>query len=94
MKQAFELYKTLLAQGVAREIARIVLPLSIYTRLFATVTLHNLMLWSRLRLHPHAQKEIRVYAEAVMDLVAPLVPVSIAAFANEIGYNFMDRVSA
>lgn len=91
---AFGLYRHLLEQGVAREIARTILPVATYTRLFATVNLHNLMLWSRLRLHPHAQKEIRVYAEAVMDLIAPLVPVSIAAFANEIGYNFMDRVSA
>ena len=80
MLDAFALYKELLAQGCPRELARAVLPCSTYSRMFATVDLHNLFHFLRLRLHEHAQKEIRVYAEAMLELVTPIVPFSIAAF--------------
>lgn len=77
---AFELYKELLAKGTPRELARSVLPVGTYTRYFGTVDLHNLFHFLRLRLHSHAQYEIRVYAEALLQLIEPIVPVSTAAF--------------
>lgn len=80
MTDAFALYKELLAQGCPRELARSVLPTSTYSRMFATVDLHNLFHFLRLRLHEHAQKEIRVYAEAMLELVEPIVPYAVAAF--------------
>ena len=80
MMDSFALYKELLAQGCPRELARSVLPCSTYSRMFATVDLHNLFHFLRLRLHEHAQKEIRVYAEAMLELVEPIVPYAVAAF--------------
>jgi thymidylate synthase (FAD) len=59
----FDLYRSMLADGVPRELARSVLPVATYSHMFATVDLHNLMHFLKLRLHSHAQYEIRVYAE-------------------------------
>lgn len=77
---AFVRYNSLLKAGVPRELARSVLPVATYSHMFATVNLHNLFHFLRLRLHEHAQYEIRVYAEAIMKLIEPIVPVSVAAF--------------
>jgi thymidylate synthase (FAD) len=79
-KLAFNLYRNMLAAGVPRELARGVLPLNTYTRMFATVDLHNLFHFLTLRLHEHAQYEIRVYAEALLELISPICPVAVAAF--------------
>jgi len=73
---SFALYKEYLQRGVARELARMVLPLNTYTRFFGTVNLHNLLHFLRLRLHPHAQYEIRVYAEAIRTIIKEIVPVT------------------
>jgi len=56
------------------------LPVSTYSKMFATVSLHNLFHFLKLRLHPHAQYEIRQYAEAMLTLIKPVAPVSVAAF--------------
>lgn len=77
--QAFRLYKDMLSEGVPRELARAVLPMGTYSHMFATVDLHNLAKFLKLRLHEHAQYEIRVYAQAMLDLIEPLVPVAVAA---------------
>lgn len=74
-RDCFNAYKGLLEFGVPRELARTVLPLSIYSRMFATVDLHNLIHFFRLRIHPHAQYEIRQYAEALLQLIDPVVPI-------------------
>ena len=68
------------AAGVPRELARSVLPVGTYSHMFATVNLHNLMRFCKLRLHDHSQYEIRVYAQALLDLIEPIVPVTVAAF--------------
>jgi thymidylate synthase (FAD) len=81
---AFSTYKTLIADGCPRELARSVLPVGTYSHMFATVDLHNLMGFLRLRLHSHSQYEIRVYAEAMLKLIEPIVPVSVAAFREHI----------
>jgi thymidylate synthase (FAD) len=77
---AFKNYHALLEAGCPRELARSVLPVGTYSHMFATVDLHNLMHFLKLRLHAHSQYEIRVYAEAMLQLVEPLVPVTVAAF--------------
>lgn len=77
---SFGLYKQMLDDGVPRELARGVLPVNTYSHMFATVDLHNLFHFLALRLHEHAQFEIRVYAQAMLELIRPIVPVSVAAF--------------
>lgn len=84
-EQAFEVYRVLLAEGVPREIARSVLPLGTYSHMFATMNLHNFFRFVSERLHPHAQYEIRVYAQAMLDLARPLFPVAVAAFEENFG---------
>lgn len=77
---AFGAYQEMLAEGVPRELARSVLPVGTYSHMFATVNLLNLMRFLKLRLHSHSQYEIRVYAEAMLELIAPVAPVTVAAF--------------
>ena len=60
-----------------------VLPVATYSRMFAKVNLLNLFKFLTLRLHPHAQYEIRVYAQAMLDLIRPLVPVAVAAWESQ-----------
>lgn len=83
-QNAYDIYQNLIDNGVPRELARGVLPMNTYTHFFATVDLHNLMHFLRLRLHEHAQYEIRVYAEAMLELVRPAVPASVAAFERHV----------
>lgn len=79
-RAAFETYKALLEKGVPRELARSVLPVSTYSHMFATVNLLNLLKFLTLRCHSHAQYEIRVYAEAMRDLIRHVVPISAMAW--------------
>lgn len=79
-EEAFAVYRDLLKHGVPRELARTVLPLSTYSHMFAKIDLRNLLGFLRLRLDPHAQYEIRVYAEAMRDLVKPIVPVAMSVW--------------
>ncbi len=76
---AFATYEELLVQGLAPELARGVLPLHTYTEWVFQQDLHNLLHLLKLRLHPHAQYETRVYAQAMLDLVRPVFPTAIAA---------------
>ena len=69
-------------QGLARELARMNLPANIYTQWYWKVDLHNLFHFLRLRADAHAQYEIRVYAEAICNVVADWVPLAYAAFAD------------
>ncbi len=77
---AFMLYKILITEGCPRELARAVLPTATYSRMFASVDLHNLFHFLRLRLHDHAQYEIRVYAEAIYKIIEQIVPIACRAF--------------
>ena len=81
---AFARYKKLIELGTPRELARSVLPVGTYSHMFATVDLHNLMHFLKLRLHSHSQYEIRVYAEAMLKLIEPIVPYSVAAFKEHV----------
>lgn len=73
-------YEGMLDQGVARELARMVLPTNIYTQWYWTTDLHNLMHFLRLRLHAHAQWETRQYAEAIVPMAEALAPYAMEAW--------------
>lgn len=77
---AFHAYKELLALGTPREISRSVLPVGTYSHMFATANLNNWFRFLHERLHPHAQYEIRVYAEAILTMLKDIAPVAVAAF--------------
>lgn len=68
--------------GLARELARMNLTLSTYTQWYWKIDLHNLLHFLSLRADPHAQHEIRVYAEAMLETVRRWVPISHAAFVD------------
>jgi thymidylate synthase (FAD) len=77
---SYETYEELLKLGVARELAREVLPVGLYTEFYWKQNLHNLLHFLRLRLDWHAQSEIRQFAEAMAQFVRQAVPVTWAAF--------------
>jgi len=79
-QQSFEQYQKMLDLGCPRELARSVLPVATYSHMFATMNLHNLFRFLSERLHPHAQYEIRVYAQAMLELIEPIVPAAVGAF--------------
>ena len=68
--------------GLARELARMNLTLSTYTQWYWKIDLHNLLHFLSLRADAHAQHEIRVYAEAMLETVRRWVPISHAAFVE------------
>jgi len=68
--------------GLARELARMVLPANIFTQWYWKVDLHNLLHFLSLRADPHAQYEIRVYAEAMLDVVKRWLPITYEAFVQ------------
>jgi thymidylate synthase (FAD) len=84
--QMYDHYEEMLSQdgqqGLARELARMNLPMNIYTQWYWKVDLHNLFHFLRLRADPHAQYEIRVYAEAIAQCVKDWVPLAYAAFED------------
>ena len=80
--ESYALYEKLLASDWPRELARAVLPVSMYSHMFCTVDLRNLFGFLTLRVDPHAQHEIRVYANAMLDLVRPIVPVAVKAWED------------
>lgn len=85
---SFRTYKKLLSKGCPREIARSVLPVGTYTHMFATANLHNWFGFLRERLHPHAQYEIRVYAEAIFEELKQIAPVACNAFIKTLGDDY------
>jgi thymidylate synthase (FAD) len=68
--------------GLARELARIVLPLNTYTEWYWKTDLHNLLHFIALRADPHAQYEIRAYALMLLDVVRRWTPLTCAAFED------------
>jgi thymidylate synthase (FAD) len=75
-------YTWLVGQDVAREIARIDLPLSTYTQWYWKMDLHNLLHFLSLRADPHAQWEIRAYAEVMAGMVKRVAPLSYEAWVD------------
>jgi thymidylate synthase (FAD) len=84
--RAYDNYEAMMStegqQGLARELARMNLPTSIYTQWFWKTNLHNLFNFMRLRADPHAQYEIRVYAEQIARITREWVPMAYRAFED------------
>jgi len=84
--RAYDHYEEMISdenqQGLARELARMNLPANIYTQWYWKVDLHNLFHFLRLRADAHAQYEIRVYADAICQVVADWVPAAYGAFED------------
>jgi thymidylate synthase (FAD) len=77
---SYSIYQELLDAGVARELARICLPVSAYTEWYWKINLHNLFHFLSLRADPHAQQEIRSYADALGRCAHAVAPCAYAAF--------------
>lgn len=80
IQRAFQTYRNLLESGVARELARIVVPMAAYTQFYWGVNARSLMNFLRLRLAPDAQWEIRQYAKAVWEEFQARMPWTAEAF--------------
>jgi thymidylate synthase (FAD) len=74
IRDSYNLYETLLDLGVSKELARMALPLTIMTEFYATANLRSIMHFLDQRLDPHAQKEIREYAELIKDIAFEKFP--------------------
>lgn len=81
---ALTLYKRLLEAGVAKEVARTVLPVSSTTAWYTTANLRNWLDFCRQRCHPHAQKEIRYLAHQVLDHLRGVAPVCVDAWERHV----------
>lgn len=80
--QSYQEYEKAIENGVAREQARMLLPLNLYTEWYWKVDLHNLLHFLALRCDSHAQWEIRVFADAMLELIKPIVPWTIEAWED------------
>ncbi len=85
-KGSFDTYHKCLEAGLVRELSRTVLPLAVYTEMYWKMDLHNLLHFLDLRCDSHAQKEIRVYADAMLELITPIVPYTIEAWEDYSSY--------
>lgn len=81
-KKSYENYSALIDEGLAREIARINLPLSLYTEFYWEMDLHNLFHFLKLRLDSHAQFEIREYARVMLEICKAVAPLATQSFCN------------
>ncbi|WP_210527108.1 FAD-dependent thymidylate synthase [Rubellimicrobium arenae] len=84
--QTYDHYEAMISQegqqGLARELARMNLPMNVYTQWYWKTNLHNLFNFIRLRADSHAQYEIRVYADAIAGIVRDWVPFAWTAFED------------
>lgn len=78
--ESYKLYKDLLESGVAREMARMVLPVNVYTECYSTWDLKNLLHFVALRDDSHAQAEIQEYGRAIKVILNDLFPWTMAAY--------------
>jgi thymidylate synthase (FAD) len=81
-KDAHEDYEILMKHGVAREMARIILPQNLYTQVYWKQDLKNLLHLLKLRMDEHAQYEIKVFADAIFDIIKDIVPYTISSWEN------------
>ena len=86
VEQSWEDYEDLEKKNIARELARMHLPVNLYTEWYWKIDLNNLMHFLKLRLDEHAQYEIRTYALAIADIVKKVVPITWEAFEDYILY--------
>lgn len=81
-KDAYSAYSRALEEGVARETARLLLPVAYYTQWYWKCDLWNIFHFLSLRLDPHAQEEIRLYAAEMAKIVRLVAPVAYEAFED------------
>jgi thymidylate synthase (FAD) len=81
-QEQYEAYERFIEQGMARELARVSLPVNVYTEWYWKCDLHNILRFLQLRMDEHAQKEIRDYATAMYELIRPIVPITCEAFED------------
>ncbi|PKL25789.1 MAG: thymidylate synthase (FAD) [Spirochaetae bacterium HGW-Spirochaetae-3] len=79
-RAAYASYMALVDSGLARELARVNLPLSMYTEWYWQIDLHNLFRFLALRMDAHAQREIRDYAAVLFDIAKRVCPLACASF--------------
>lgn len=72
--KSYMLYKELMEKELSRELARSVIPVNVYTEMYWVMNLHNLFRFLRLRIHDHAQYEIRVFAQAICEILESIAP--------------------
>jgi thymidylate synthase (FAD) len=96
-KDAYEAYTRALRAGVARETARLLLPVAYYTQWYWKIDLWNLFHFLSLRLDPHAQEEIRLYAAEVAKIACVICPIAFEAFEefqlHGIGFGRREQVA-
>lgn len=80
--RAFDTYENMLEAGIAKEIARIVLPVSTYSTMWYTMNARSLMAFLSLRNAPNAQAEIRKYAEVMEEIAREVMPTTFGAFVE------------
>lgn len=93
--ESFSTYKRLLESGVAREVARFVLPEATTTNLYMNGSIRSWITFLNLRLHNTAQKEIREIAEKIRDILieeCPIISKALYNFENGYDVHFLDRV--
>ncbi len=81
---SYELYNSMITAGISREMARMVLPVNLYTEIYVNCDLHNLLHFLQLRLHKHAQWEIQQYATAMLGITEKLFPWTVEIFKSDI----------
>lgn len=81
-EKTFAIYDELNEAGIARELARGILPINLYTEWYWKNDLHNIFHFLQLRMDEHAQYEIRVFAEAMASFVKQVVPIAYEAFED------------
>lgn len=79
-REAYASYMKLVDSGLARELARVNLPLSMYTEWYWQIDLHNLFRFLSLRMDAHAQREIRDYAAVIFDITKKVAPLACTSF--------------
>lgn len=79
---AFDLYEEMLEMGVAKEIARAVLPVNTYSTMWYSMNPRSLMAFLSLRNAPNAQREIRLYAEVMEEIARQVMPATFDAFVE------------
>ena len=75
-------YQSLLSENLSKEMARGVLSVNNYTEWYWKIDLHNLLHFLKLRMDAHAQYQIRVFADAMYELIKPIVPIACEAFED------------
>lgn len=79
-EKSYEYYQSMIKHGVSREMARMILPVNIYTEIYVNCDLRNLLNFVQLREDSHAQYEIQVYGKAIKSVLEELYPMTMRAY--------------